>query len=51
MSMKSGMSLAHIQALMGHSTPTMTLKYAQLVEDDLVVAHREHGPVDSFIRQ
>ena len=51
MSFKSGMSLAHIQALMGHSTPTMTLKYAQLVEDDLVVAHREHGPVDSFIRQ
>jgi len=50
MSMKSGMSLAHVQALMGHSTPTMTLEYAQLVDDDLLTAHQHHGPVDSFLR-
>jgi site-specific recombinase XerD len=50
MSLQSGMSLAHVQALMGHSTPKMTLHYARLVDDDLLMAHREHGPVDSFLQ-
>jgi len=50
LSLKGGMSLAHIQALMGHSTPKMTLHYAQLVDDDLVTAHQEHGPIDTFLK-
>ena len=50
MSLKGGMSLAHVQALMGHKTPTMTLEYAKLVDDDLLSAHKEHGPVDYFLR-
>ena len=50
MALKGGMSVAHVQALMGHSTPNMTLEYAQLVDDDLLDAHKEHGPVDSFLR-
>ena len=50
MSLKGGMSLAHVQALMGHKTPTMTLEYAKLVDDDLIDAHRKHGPVDRFLR-
>lgn len=49
LSLKGGMSLAHVQALMGHKTPTMTLEYAQLVDDDLLDAHKEHGPIDRFI--
>jgi integrase/recombinase XerD len=44
LSLKSGMSLAHVQALMGHKTPAMTLEYAKLVDDDLI----EYGPVDKF---
>lgn len=44
------MSLAHVQALMGHSTPKMTLHYARLVDDDLLTAHQEHGPVDRHLR-
>ena len=50
MSLKGGMSLAHVQALMGHKTPTMTLEYAKLVDDDLLIAHKKHGPVDYFLR-
>lgn len=49
LSLQGGMSLAHIQALMGHTTPTMTLAYAQLVDDDLLSAHQKHGPVDSLL--
>jgi hypothetical protein len=43
------MSLTHVQALIGHTTPTMTLEYARLVDDDLLTAHQQHGPVDSFL--
>lgn len=50
MSLRGGMSLAHVQAMMGHKTPTMTLEYAKLVDDDLIDAHRKHGPVDRFLR-
>jgi integrase/recombinase XerD len=50
LSLRGGMSLAHVQAFMGHSSPTMTMHYAQLVDDDLIAAHQEHGPVDKFIR-
>ncbi len=50
MALKGGMIIAHVQAIMGHKTPTMTLEYAKLVDDDLLMAHREHGPVDLFLR-
>jgi len=50
LALKGGMSIAHVQAIMGHKTPIMTLKYAILVDDDLLDAHREHGPVDYFLR-
>lgn len=50
MSLKGGMSLAHIQGLMGHSSPKMTLHYARLVDDDLLTSHQKHGPVDNFLR-
>lgn len=41
LSLTCGMSLAHVQALMGHSTPTMTLEFAKLVHDDLLTAHQQ----------
>jgi integrase/recombinase XerD len=49
LSLKAGMGVKFVQGLMGHSTPDMTLYYAQPVEDDLVEAHREHGPIDTFL--
>jgi site-specific recombinase XerD len=50
MALKGGMSIAHVQAIMGHRTPIMTLEYVKLVDDDLLDAHREHGPVDNFLK-
>ena len=44
------MSLAHVQAFMGHSSPKMAMHYARLVDDDLLSAHQDHGPVDKFIK-
>jgi hypothetical protein len=37
------MSLAQVQALMGHATPIMTLEYARLFDDALLAA-RQHSP-------
>jgi integrase len=48
LSLKGGMNIAHIQTLMGHSTLKMTMYYARMNVDDLLLAHQEHGPVDSF---
>jgi site-specific recombinase XerD len=50
LSIKGGMSLAHIQTLMGHTTLKMTMYYARMSDDDLLLAHQEHGPVDSFLQ-
>jgi len=50
MALKGGMSIAHVQAIMGHATPVMTLEYARLVDDDLLSAHKAHGPVDTYLK-
>jgi integrase/recombinase XerD len=48
--LRAGMSPLHLQGLLGHSTLEMTRRYIQMISDDLVEAHREHGPVDRFVR-
>jgi len=40
-SLLGSMSLAHIQAFYGDSTPWMTLHDAQLMEDDLLATYPE----------
>jgi site-specific recombinase XerD len=50
LSLRAGMSPLHLQGLLGHSTLEMTRRYTQMIEDDLVQAHREHGPIDNFIK-
>ena len=50
MSLRAGMNLLHLQGLLGHSTIEMTRRYVQMVDDDLVQAHREHGPIDNFLQ-
>ncbi len=50
MSLRAGMNLLHLQGLLGHSTIEMTRRYVQMLDDDLVVAHREHGPIDNFLQ-
>ena len=49
LSLRAGMSPLHVQGLLGHSTLEMTRHYAQMVDDDLMQAHREHGPMDTFL--
>ena len=49
LSLRAGMTPIHLQALMGHATMDMTREYVQLVYEDLMEAHREHGPVDRFL--
>jgi integrase/recombinase XerD len=47
---KAGMNLVDIQGLMGHSSIEMTRDYIQALKDDFIEAHKEHGPIDHFIR-
>ena len=49
LSLRAGMNLLQLQALLGHSSLDMTKRYVDMLEDDLLAAHREHGPIDRFI--
>jgi integrase len=44
-SLKQGIDLFHLQALMGHSSLETTRDYVELLEDDLIEAHDSHSPV------
>jgi len=44
-SLKQGIDLFHLQALMGHSSLETTRDYVQFFEDDLIEAHDLHSPV------
>jgi site-specific recombinase XerD len=51
MSLRAGMNLLHLQGLLGHSTIEMTRRYVQMLDDDLLEAHREHGPIDFLLHK
>jgi site-specific recombinase XerD len=51
LSLRSGMNLLHLQGLLGHSSLEMTRRYVQMVDDDLLEAHRKHGPIDSILQK
>lgn len=48
LSLRAGMDVLHLQALMGHSSLEMTRDYAQMVDDDLLTEHKEHSPIDNL---
>jgi integrase/recombinase XerD len=48
-SLRAGMDLVRLAALMGHSDLTMLRRYLALVEHDLAAAHREHGAAASML--
>ena len=33
---------------MEHSSLEMTRKYIQMIDEDLVEAHNQHGPIDKY---
>ena len=51
LSLKAGMNPLHLQGLLGHASLEMTRQYIQMLDDDLVEAHRLHGPIDTFLNK
>ena len=49
LSLRAGMNVIQLQGLLGHSTLEMTRHYIEILDEDLVKAHEEHGPIDKFI--
>lgn len=50
LSLRGGMDSLHLQALLGHASLDMVRHYAQMVDDDLLQAHRAHSPIDNLAR-
>jgi integrase/recombinase XerD len=49
-SLRSGMSIYHLQRLMGHADLTVLQRYLGLVDADLRAAHEQHGLIDHMRR-
>jgi integrase/recombinase XerD len=50
LSLRAGMDVLHLQALLGHSSLDMVQHYAQMVDDDLLQAHNQYSPIDNLSR-
>ena len=50
LSLRAGMSPLHLQALGGWASLEMVRHYAQMVDDDLLQAHKQASPVDHLAR-
>ena len=50
LSLRSGMDVLHLQAMLGHAGLEMVRHYAQMVDDDLLQAHKAHSPIDNLSR-
>jgi len=48
LSLRAGMSPLAVQDLMGHSDLTMTKHYAQMIDDDLLIAHDQFSPISNL---
>jgi integrase len=48
LSLRNKMNAIHLQGLMGHSSLEMTRRYIQMLEGDLIEAHKDHGPIDNL---
>ncbi len=49
-SLRAGMDLVRLAAIMGHSDLTVLRRYLALVEHDLRAAHSKHGAVDALLQ-
>lgn len=50
LSLRAGMDVLHLQAMLGHSSLDMTMHYAQMVDDDILQSHQAHSPIDNLAR-
>ncbi|MBM3323618.1 site-specific integrase, partial [candidate division WOR-3 bacterium] len=48
-SLRAGMNLVTLAAIMGHADLAMLRRYLALVEHDLADAHAQHGAVDAML--
>jgi site-specific recombinase XerD len=48
LSLRAGMDVLHLQAMLGHASLEMVQHYAQMVDDDLLQAHKAHSPMDNL---
>ena len=48
LSLRDGMDVLHLQAMLGHASLDMVNHYAQMEDIDLLEAHRQHSPVDKL---
>lgn len=46
LALRAGMSPLAVQDLMGHADLTMTKHYAQMIDDDLLSAHKKFSPIE-----
>jgi integrase/recombinase XerD len=51
LSVKAGMDLFRLQALMGHSSLEMTKSYVRTLDEDLLEAHQKHSPINLVLNQ
>lgn len=50
LSLRAGMDVLHLQAMLGHASLDMVQHYAQMVDDDLIQEHKVHSPIDNLSR-
>ncbi len=50
LSLRAGMDVLHLQAMLGHASLDMVQHYAQMIDDDLLGAHKAHSPIDNLER-
>ena len=50
LSLRADMDVLHLQAMLGHASLIMTMHYAQMVDEDLLQAHKAHSPIDNLAR-
>jgi integrase/recombinase XerD len=48
LALRSGMDVLHLQAMLGHASLEMVQHYAQMIDDDLLDAHRKFSPIDNL---
>lgn len=49
LALKAGMNVFQLQGLLGHSSLEMTRRYVAMLDEDLIDAHKKHGPIDNLL--
>ena len=49
LSLRAGMDVLHLQAMLGHASLDMVQYYAQMIDDDLLQSHHAHSPIDNLV--